>query len=188
MTIKEISTLLVPGAVPANPDPTEVALEAGVSQAQAASMIAASWAIAENWTRRAYRGLTTAAVFIEVGGPMVWRWPVAPYPDALTVEVLTGGTWETFTGATYIKEMGLIELEPGVMYKLVAPSGVAAPTYGPHVTEAVRNLALYQLVHSPARREYRSQSAGDSALTREAMMGLLYGSGAGALLAGEVIQ
>lgn len=188
MTIKEISTYFAPGPVPSLPDPVEVALEAGTTNAAATSMLAASWSIAENWTRRAYRGLTTAAVFIEVGGPMVWRWPVAPYPDVLTVEVLTGGAWEAFTGATYIKEMGLVELEPGVMYKLVAPSGIAAPTYGPHVTEAVRNLALYQLVHSPARREYRSQSAGDSALTREAMMGVLYGSGAGALLAGEVIQ
>ena len=55
-----------------------------------------------------------------------------------------------------------------------------------NVLRAVANLALYQLIHSPARREFRTQTTGDVTLTREAVMGLFYGSGAGALLASEV--
>lgn len=57
---------------------------------------------------------------------------------------------------------------------------------GPHVVEAVRSLALYQLIQSPARREFRVIQAGDSTLTREAMGPLFRQSGAGTLLASEV--
>ena len=48
------------------------------------------------------------------------------------------------------------------------------------------NLAVYQLIQQPARREFKSQTMQDTTVTREAMMGVLYGSGAGALLASEV--
>lgn len=57
---------------------------------------------------------------------------------------------------------------------------------GAHVTEAVRNLALYQLIQSPARREFRVIQAGDSMLTREALGPLFKMSGAGILLASDV--
>lgn len=59
-------------------------------------------------------------------------------------------------------------------------------TPGAHVLEAVRNLALYQLIHSPARREFRTVSAGDSTITREALGPIFKMSGAGILLSGEV--
>ncbi|WP_299376019.1 hypothetical protein [uncultured Tateyamaria sp.] len=58
---------------------------------------------------------------------------------------------------------------------------------GPHVLEAVRCLALYQLIHSPARREFRVIQAGDSTLTRESLGPLMKMSGAGILLASEVM-
>lgn len=95
---------------------SEVALEASVSQERAASVLAASWKLAEN-----------------------------------------------FTGQTF--------------------DGVAV---GPHVTEAVRCLALYQLIHSAARREFRTITAADSTLTRETLGPLFRMSGAGILLASEV--
>ncbi|QFT80833.1 hypothetical protein FIU89_09455 [Roseovarius sp. THAF27] len=60
-------------------------------------------------------------------------------------------------------------------------------TPGAHVLEAVRCLALYQLIHSPARREFRVIQAGDSILTRQALGPLFQQSGAGILLAGDVI-
>jgi len=63
----------------------------------------------------------------------------------------------------------------------------ASEDAGAHVLEAVRCLALYQLIHSPARREFRVIQAGDSTLTREAMGPLFRQSGAGMLLASEVI-
>lgn len=59
-------------------------------------------------------------------------------------------------------------------------------TVGAHVTEAVRNLALYQLIQSPARREFRTIVAGDGTLTREALGPLFKMSGAGILLASDV--
>ncbi|MEO0939876.1 MAG: hypothetical protein AAFY38_17125 [Pseudomonadota bacterium] len=57
---------------------------------------------------------------------------------------------------------------------------------GPHVLEAVRCLALYQLIQSPSRREFRTVTAGDSQLTRESLGPLFKMSGAGILLASEV--
>ncbi|WP_371154151.1 hypothetical protein [Jannaschia sp. 2305UL9-9] len=58
---------------------------------------------------------------------------------------------------------------------------------GPHVVEAVRCLALYQLIHSPARPEFRVMQASDSMLTRESLGPLFKMSGAGILLASEVV-
>lgn len=57
---------------------------------------------------------------------------------------------------------------------------------GAHVVEAVRCLALYQLIHSAARREFRTITAADSTLTREALGPLFRQSGAGILLASDV--
>ena len=54
------------------------------------------------------------------------------------------------------------------------------------VVQAVHNLALYQLIHAPSRREFKSQSSGDFSFSREALIPVFRGSGAGALLAGEV--
>jgi hypothetical protein len=71
---------------------------------------------------------------------------------------------ENFTGRSYIAD--------------------ADPTA--NVVEAVRALALYQLIHSPARREFRTITAGDSTLSREALGPLFKMSGAGILLASEV--
>lgn len=68
------------------------------------------------------------------------------------------------------------------MFDAIAPPNPIRP----NVTAAVHNLALYLLIHDPARREFRSKSAGDSSFTREGKMGALCGSGAGALLASEV--
>lgn len=97
------------------PNAAEVALEAGVSGERAASMLAASWALAEAYTGRSY---------------------------------------------------------------------AADPP--PQVIEAVRALALYQLIHTAARREFRTVTAGDSTLSREALGPLFKMSGAGILLASEM--
>lgn len=165
----------------------EMVLRRDLTNAQATAMISSAWAIAETFTRRGYRGATAGIVTVEVSSPMPYRWPRWPYPSALTIDILAGGIWVPHT-ETYVPALGLIELEPFTIYRLTQSGAVAAPTIPAHVTQAVENLALYMLTQAPTRREYKSQSAGDSALTREAMMGLLYGSGAGALLAGEVLQ
>jgi hypothetical protein len=86
-----------------------------------------------------------------------------------------------------VPDLGLcILLEPGARYRVSQVGTITPPAPGAHVVEAVRALALYQLIHSPARREFRQMNAGDGSLTREALDGLFRASGAGILLAGEV--
>ncbi|MCP4206747.1 MAG: hypothetical protein GY767_06845 [Shimia sp.] len=99
------------------------------------------------------------------------------------MEYLSGGEWVAHS-ETYIA--GVIDLEGPLTYRLTQPNSVTSAMPKPHVLQAVFNLAVYQLVFSPQRREFKSQNAGDSGFSRENLMGLFYGSGAGALLASEV--
>lgn len=175
------------GTVPAIPSATDVALEASVTQDRAAAMIAASWHQAETWTGRLYWPVTAATLIAELGDDATsLRWPRRPAPDVVTVEVRTGGDWIAATGYDYIPETGtLTGLTAGATVR-VAQDGTLTPAApAAHVVEGVRALALYQLIHSAARREFRTIGAGDSSLTREALDGLLKASGAGILLAGE---
>ena len=102
---------------PTEPNPVDVALEAGTTNERATSMLAACWHMAENFTGRSY---------------------------------------------------------------------IAETEQPPHVVEAVRALALYQLIHTAARREFRTITAGDGTLSREVLGPLFKMSGAGILLASEV--
>jgi hypothetical protein len=181
--IEHISTDFTRGDLPATPVASEVALEAGVAEAQAQALIAAAWEQAETFTGRTYYPVTAGTVILKVTGPELFTWPRYPFPEALTVEYLSGGEWVAHS-ETYIA--GMIELEGPLTYRLTQPETVTPSTPKHNVTQAVFNLAVYQLVFSPQRREFKSQNAGDSGFSRENLMGLFYGSGAGALLASEV--
>lgn len=173
------------GPVPEGVDPVALALETGVSEDDANAMIEAAWVQVETFTGRTYRDMTSGRVIIKVSSPITWVWPRYPFPEELTIECLANGTWMPWQ-ETYIAVLGMIELEPGSLYRLSHLTTTPGAIAGPHVRQAVWNLAAYQIIQNPLRREFRSQSAGDSSLTREALMGVMYGSGAGALLAGEV--
>ncbi len=175
------------GADPASPTAVGIALEAETEQETAQAMISASWVQAENFVRRSYRETLTGSAVIKVSSEMPYRWPRYPYPAALTIEVLIDGVWVPHS-ETYSPGLGIIELVPWTVYRLTQTAPIPACPIGVHVIQAVNNLALYQLIHGPARREFKSQQAGDSSLIREQVMGLFYGSGAGALLASEVRQ
>ncbi|MEO0485150.1 MAG: hypothetical protein AAF092_04485 [Pseudomonadota bacterium] len=182
MSITEFSQTR--GDMPTTPDATSVALEAGTTNERAASMIAASWSLAETYTGRLYWPVSaaTAAGALDAGGSACW--PRYPFPEALTVEQWDGTAWAAYA-AEYVPDTGEVLSLPAGRYRFT--SGAVTPEQPqPHVVEAVRALALYQLVHSPARREFRNITAGDSTLTREALAGLFRASGAGILLAGEV--
>ncbi|MCP9481666.1 hypothetical protein NNA36_06785 [Shimia sp. CNT1-13L.2] len=181
--IEHISTDFTRGELPASPIASEVALEAGVTEAQAQALISAAWEQAETFTGRTYYPVTAGSVVLRVKGAELYTWPRYPFPETLTVEALSGGEWVSHS-ETYIA--GMIELEGPLTYRLTQPDTVTPPTPKSHVLQAVFNLAVYQLVYSPQRREFKSQNAGDSGFTREHLMGLFYGSGAGALLASEV--
>ena len=117
----------------------------------------------------------------------VFKWPRHPFPAGLDIEVYLNGEWVDHT-ETYVAVAGLVELGPLTMYRLTQVGSVAPKPPAPNVLQAVQSLALYQLIWSPQRREFKSQSAGDTSLNREQLMGLFYGSGAGILLANEVRQ
>ncbi len=185
--IELLETDFTYGDFPANPVASAVALEAGVSEAEAAAMIAASWTQAETFTRRAYRPILTGKLIVKVSQEAPYRWPRYPYPASLGVEVYLGGQWVEHS-ETYIPDAGLIELVPYTLYRLTQPDTVTPPAPAQHIVQAVKNLALYQLIHMPQRREFKNQSAGDTSLSREQLMGLFFGSGAGILLANEVRQ
>lgn len=181
------------GALPASPDAVSVALEASVSNDRASALIAASWALVETFTGRNYWPVTAAVAVAEppasppVAESGTAAWPREPYPADVSVEVWNAGAWVADAGADYVPELGLtILLEPGARYRITQTGTITPPAPGAHVVEAVRALALYQLIHSAARREFRTMTAGDSTLTREALDGLFRASGAGILLAGEV--
>lgn len=175
------------GDSPATPVASEIALEAGVSEVNAAAMIAASWIQAETFCNRAYRPITAGTVIIKVGREQAWRWPRYPYPAALGIEIYQNSQWVSHS-ETYVASAGLVELVPWTLYRLTQTGTVTPPTPGANVVQAVANLALYQLIQMPQRREFKSQTAGDTSLNREQLMGLFYGSGAGILLASEVRQ
>ncbi len=174
------------GEQPAIPSAVDVALEASVTNDRAAAMIAASWSLAETFTGRLYWPVNSAVAVgtLEDTGTLCWpRWP---FPAALTVEEWNSDNWEAHAGHEYVPETGeVLNLSAG-RYRLAQVATVAPEEPQPNVCEAVRALALYQLIHSPARREFKQINAGDSTLTREALAGLFRASGAGILLSGEV--
>ncbi|RGP39236.1 hypothetical protein [Pseudotabrizicola alkalilacus] len=175
------------GAVPTTLSPVEIALEAGVTNERATAMIAACWPLAETFTGRNYFPVTGAVAIANVpegGGEACW--PRAPFPEALTMEFWTGLAWFAATNVFYLPEDGGVTGLAEGRYKFTQEGTVTPTAPAGNVLEAVRALALYQLVHSPARREFRQINAGDSSLTREALDGLFRASGAGILLAGEV--
>lgn len=180
------------GATPATPDAVSVALEAAVSNDRAAALIAASWHLVETFTGRSYWPVTAAVLVTETPASDIAQsgtaaWPREPFPADVEIQKWTAGAWATDAGADYVPDLGLcILLEPGARYRVSQVGTITPPAPGAHVVEAVRALALYQLIHSPARREFRQMTAGDGSLTREALDGLFRASGAGILLAGEV--
>ena len=173
------------GDLPAAPVASDIALEASTSEINAQAMLGAAWEQAEAWTDRTYRATNTGKAIIKVLSPIVWTWPRFPFPPSLTIERYSQGSWVPHS-ETYIPDLGMIELEPFTLYRLSHSDPVPGASVSSAVKQAVHNLTLYQLIQSPARREFQSQSAGDSGLTRERLMNVFLGSGAGAMLAGEV--
>lgn len=175
------------GDLPANPVASDVALEAGTTEAQAAAMIATAWAQAEAYCNRRFYPVTAAQMIVRVRGIAVLKWPYSPAPDAITVDWRKGGEWQEIP-ADYLPDAGLIDVDTPVSetWRITAVGTVDPGTPPATVMQAVENLALYQLIQMPQRREFKSQNAGDSGFTREGLMGLFYASGAGAMLAGEI--
>lgn len=176
------------GPTPAYPAPGEVALEAAVTLDRATAMIAASWAMAEAFTARNYWPVTAAVLLAEPNEDGHIFWPRVPAPADVTVERLKGREWITDSESWWVVAGGgyLEASTPGARYRITQTGTLTPAAPGAHVVEAVRCLALYQLVHSAARREFAMVQAGDSTLKREALGGLFAMSGAGAMLAGEV--
>lgn len=175
------------GALPTTPDAVSVALEASVTNDRAQALIAASWALVETFTGRSYWPVMEAvgvATVPEAGGDVCW--PRHPSPEAVVVELRSAGAWAVASGADYVAELGAVSGLAEGRYRITQTGEVTPDAPAAHVVEAVRALALYQLIHSPARREFRAITAGDGSLTREALDGLFRASGAGILLAGEV--
>lgn len=172
-------------APPAVPVATDIALEAGVSEALAGVFIGAAWEQAETFCGRCFRGISNGEVLIKVDAPTEYRWPRFPYPASITAEIWSDEIrgWQAVP-VNY--RAGFVELYPGNFYKLTQTPTEPVNPLPSHVVQAVANLAIYQLILSPARREFKSQGFGETALSRETLMGVLYGSGAGALLASEV--
>lgn len=175
----------VRGDLPTVPDAVEVALEAGVDKDRAVAVIAASWAMAEAWTGRNYYPVLEATAVVHMDCEGVARWPRRPAPEAVTVQSWNAGGWGSWDRSSYF--MGEVEDLPRGRNRITQVGAVTPAAPPAHVVEAVRNLALYQLIQSPTRREFRSIGAGDGTLTRETVDSLLRGSGAGQLLASEVI-
>lgn len=174
------------GATPALPLATDVALEAAVTQDRATAMIGAAWVIAETFTGRNYWPVTAAVLTVQAGDDCTAGWPRYPAPAAITMERQSGREWVPDDGPMYDAQTGIVAfLAPGATYRFTQV-GTVTPAPGAHVLEAVRALALYALIQSPARREFRQVQSGDSTLTREALGGLMASSGAGLMLAGEV--
>ena len=186
--IRTLETDFTFGPFPASITVAGVAEEAGATGAEAQDFIEVAWRQAETFTGRTFRETTAAVVLVEAGCPYAFTWPRWPFPSAVSVETLNAYTGEfgLDSSAVYVPQIGRISLAGETLYRLTAAAPIPAPVIPFHVRKAVENLALYQLVQHPARREFKAQSAGDSSLTREALMGVMYGSGAGAMLASEV--
>lgn len=166
------------------PQASKIALEAGVSEGEAMAMVQVAWAMICTYTRRTYCPVLSGEVLVHVKGMALFRWPRWPEPAEVETQMLINGEWKP-CAAKYIKGVG-VELDGTGYYRLAQVGTVPAPEIPAHVFAAVQNLATYLLVQAPARREFKTQGAGDSNFTRESMMGALYGSGAGAMIAGEV--
>lgn len=184
-SITYLETDFRPGPIPGIPVASDIALEAGVSEALATAFLGAAWEQAESFTGRAYRGIAGGEVLIQSSDPLSYVWPRYPFPVTVSFETWDDET-QAFKPRTTRYRTGRCELVGGVLYRLTASPTLPVDPMPAHVRQAVANLALYQLIHQPQRREFRTQTTGDVTLTREAVMGLFYGSGAGALLASEV--
>ncbi len=175
------------GATPAYPAPGEVALEAGVALDRATAMIGAAWAMAETFTGRNYYPVTAAVLTAQAGEACELRWPRSPAPATVTVERLSGREWVVDGEPWWDGHTGLLTwCAPGATYRVTQVGTLSPVAPMGWTVEAVRCLALYSLIQSPARREFAMVQAGDSTLKREALGGLFQASGAGAMLAGEV--
>lgn len=185
MTLQYLEVTFATNAPPLAPKASDVALEAGTTEAMTSAYIAAAWEQAEAFTGRCYRGLSAGEVLIKVDAPTEYRWPRFPFPASIEAEVWSDEArdWEA---VPVIYRAGYVELYPGNLYKLTQSPTAAVSPLPSHVIQAVSNLAIYSLIQLPQRREFRSTQFGDTSQTREALMGVLYGSGAGALLASEV--
>ncbi|MDB5663553.1 hypothetical protein [Cypionkella sp.] len=166
------------------PQPSQIALEAGASGADAINMVEVAWAMISTYTRRQWCPVLSGEVLVHVKGMALFRWPRWPEPAAVETQMLVSGEWKP-CDAHYIKGVG-VELDGSGYYRLAQVGTVPAPEIPAHVFAAVQNLATYLLVQGPARREFKTQGAGDANFSRESMMGALYGSGAGAMIASEV--
>ncbi|AXC50379.1 hypothetical protein DRW48_12395 [Paracoccus suum] len=174
-----------PGPVPAVPAASDIALEAGASLDLATAFLGASWEMIENFTGRCYRATAAGTVLVEASEPMTYVWPRFPYPAIVTAERWDEGS-QTFQPDTCRYMHGRCTFGGGTLYRLTQAPTPAPVSIPECVRRAAANLTLYQLIHQPQRREFRSQTMADVTLTREAVQGLFYGSGAGALLASEV--
>lgn len=178
-------------AFTAGPDPhpeplaSEIAFEADATLLEAQQILTASWAMAEAFTGRTYRATTSGKVVVRAEAPMPYHWPRYPFPEAITASIYQNGSWISLA-MPYVAEVGMIDLEPCQLTRLTQTGTVAGAPVTPAVQRAVHQLALYQLIHGPSRREYKSQTSGDFSFTREALMPVFRGSGAGAILASEV--
>lgn len=173
------------GATPAQPAAQDVALEAGVTQERAATVIAAAWSMAEAYTGRNYLPVTAAVLVTEPTETGIW-WPRSPAPEAVTVERLSAGVWVEDDAPMWVADLGhLAQTQPGKTYR-VTQVGEVNPEASHTAVEAVRALALYLLIHSPARREFRQVQSADTTMTREAYGNVMAASGAGLLLASLV--
>lgn len=184
MTITQLD--LTRGTAPTVPNPIDVALEASVTNERATSLITASWHLAEAYTGRLYWQVTAAVAVGTLEEADTLCWPRYPFPAAVTVDERSGGAWVSHTGQEYVPETGEILGLTAGKYRITQTGTVTPGEPAPHVLEAVRALALYQLIHSTARREFTTMDAGGSSLTRERLSGLFRASGAGVLLASEV--
>lgn len=174
------------GDYPADPLASEVALEASVSEARAASVIRASWNMVETYTGTQQWPVMAAVALVEMDQERDVRWPRRPAPLTVTIETLRDGDWQPNVHACFIPQLlAVFDLEPG-RHRITQVGTLTPDPVIPIYEEAVRNLALYQLIHAPQRREFRSVQAGGDTVTREALMPLFRGSGAGALLASEL--
>ena len=186
MTYSIVSSTFTHGPWPEDlPYAPEIAVQAGVSAEDASAMVGVAWQMASNFTRRAYRSVLTGVVMVQEEGFDWVYWPVWPDPTEITCELLSGRNWVPYNEGFYLPGRG-VDLAGQGLYRLTQVGTVEAPEIPAHVVAAVQCLATYLLIQSPQRREFKTQGAGDTSFSRESYMGVLYGSGAGAMLASEV--
>ena len=165
--------------------PADLALEAGVSEGTAKGMIAASWAMVEAFTNKTWRPTTAGKIVIRSDEPLEYIWPRYPFPDKITAQAYTNGSWVTLP-VSYVADVGLVGVQSHTLTKIEQVGAAAGSPATRAVKMAVQHLALYQIIQGPDRREFRMQKSGDYEFAREALMPMFRGSGAGALLTSEV--